>query len=232
LILISFFNGTTIYGLAIFLPSIVNSFGFSPIRSQLLSVGPFASAFFVTLFASYMSDRYKIRSIPIACSAFLSTIGYIIYLTTNHKYTLYGSLFLTASGVYSVPPVSSAWAANNSEPHYRRATAIALAAVSTNCGGILSTWLFPSSAAPKYTNTTILNLVFVVLLGVTAICNGLFLHWSNKQKQDPIKRQAMLAPYYEGAKGVPKSENRGEEEANKEAWIDLGDKHPDFKYAL
>lgn len=43
--LISFFNGTAIYGLAVFMPTIVNTLGFSPIRSQLLAVGPFAAAF-------------------------------------------------------------------------------------------------------------------------------------------------------------------------------------------
>ena len=70
------------------------------------------------------------------------------------------------------------------------------------------------------------------MIAVTAIFNGLFLHWSNKQKEDPIKRQAMLAPYYQRVKGVPKSEYAGEEAATTQAWIDLGDKHPDFKYTL
>ncbi len=42
----------------------------------------------------------------------------------------------------------------------------------------------------------------------------------------------MLKPYFERAKGVPESEYRDEEGTTKEAWADLGDKHPDFKYAL
>ena len=41
-----FMDGTTLYGLALFLPSIVNQWGFSPTRTQLISVGPFACAFF------------------------------------------------------------------------------------------------------------------------------------------------------------------------------------------
>ncbi|KAF5353280.1 hypothetical protein D9756_008136 [Leucocoprinus leucothites] len=232
LILINFFNGTTIYGLAIFMPTIVNTLGFSPVRSQLLTVGPFAAGFVVTLLASWASDRYKSRAIPIACSSVLAAIGYIIYLCTDHRYTLYGSLFLTASGVYSIPPVNSAWVSNNSEPHYRRATAIALAAVFTNCGGILSTWLFPASAAPRYRDTSIINLVFILLLGLTAIANGLMLHWFNKRKQDPAKRQELLAPYFESVKADFESDYSRTEEANKRAWLDLGDKHPDFKYVL
>ena len=40
-----FMVGTNIFGIALFLPSIVNSLGFSPNKAQLLSVGPFAGAF-------------------------------------------------------------------------------------------------------------------------------------------------------------------------------------------
>lgn len=46
LFIVYFMGGTNLYGLALFLPSIVNSFGFSPNKSQLLSVGPFAAGFF------------------------------------------------------------------------------------------------------------------------------------------------------------------------------------------
>lgn len=46
LVFIFFFMlGTTLYGLALFLPSIVNQLGFSPTHTQLLSVGPFAASF-------------------------------------------------------------------------------------------------------------------------------------------------------------------------------------------
>ena len=38
-------TGTMIYGLAIFLPSMVNQLGFNPNVTQLFSAGPFAAAF-------------------------------------------------------------------------------------------------------------------------------------------------------------------------------------------
>jgi len=42
---LAFMNGTCLYGLALFLPSIVRELGFSPNKTQLLSVGPFATGF-------------------------------------------------------------------------------------------------------------------------------------------------------------------------------------------
>ena len=41
-----FMTGTMLYGLALFLPSIVSQLGFSATKTQLLSVGPFAAGFF------------------------------------------------------------------------------------------------------------------------------------------------------------------------------------------
>lgn len=40
-----FMGGTMLYGLAFFLPSIVKELGFSTVKTQLLSVGPFAAGF-------------------------------------------------------------------------------------------------------------------------------------------------------------------------------------------
>ena len=62
LFIMFFMSGTVLYGLALFLPSIVNQLGFSPTHSQLLSVGPFAVGFvgeFVVWFRviSYQSAR-------------------------------------------------------------------------------------------------------------------------------------------------------------------------------
>ena len=51
MVFITFFMvGTTLYGLAFFLPSIVNQLGFSANKSQLLSVGPFVVGFFGAYF--------------------------------------------------------------------------------------------------------------------------------------------------------------------------------------
>jgi hypothetical protein len=50
LVIVFFMIGTTLYGLALFLPSIVNQLGFSDTRTQLLSVGPFAVGFFCRWF--------------------------------------------------------------------------------------------------------------------------------------------------------------------------------------
>lgn len=106
LFIVFFMLGTTLYGLALFLPSIVNQLGFSPTRTQLMSVGPFAASFFrgcpviilrfinltclfileywtVTLVSAYLSDRYNSRAIPTAIIATIAVIGYALYLSSS-----------------------------------------------------------------------------------------------------------------------------------------------------
>jgi hypothetical protein len=54
-------------------------------------------------------------------------------LVAEHKFTSYAALYLMALGAAGPNPVFAAWLANNSEPHYRRATTVALAVLAANC---------------------------------------------------------------------------------------------------
>ncbi|PFH53311.1 hypothetical protein AMATHDRAFT_137753 [Amanita thiersii Skay4041] len=218
--IIFFMLGTTLYGLALFLPSIVKQLGFSSTKSQLLSVGPFAAGFFLTLLFAYVSDKYRVRAIPTILITILSVAGWSMYLATERTFVAYGSMYLTVPGVYASAPVISAWMANNSEPYYRRATSVAVGFVATNAGGILSTWRFPTKEGPHFTKTTIMNLVFAILTIVLSILNALILHRKNVAKRR--RRNVLLAPYTEDKRS----------DGGIRAWMELGDEHPDFIYSL
>jgi hypothetical protein len=96
-----FMAGTMLYGLALFLPSIVSQLGFSRTKTQLLSVGPFAAGFFgerfvsearldlsqgsslvalVTIISAFLSDRYESRGITAALISLLAVVGFALYL--------------------------------------------------------------------------------------------------------------------------------------------------------
>ena len=53
---------------------------------------------------------------------------FFIYLAApaENKFMRYGALYLLVPGVHGGVPVNAAWLANNIEPHYRRATNLAL----------------------------------------------------------------------------------------------------------
>ena len=85
--------------------------------------------------------------------------------------------------MYCAAPPLQAWVANNSAPHVRRATALAIFLIMTNSGGILSTWLLGSlSPAPKYTKGAITLLILSILLLLSALANIFYLIKRNKEK--------------------------------------------------
>ncbi|KAL9710558.1 hypothetical protein Ac2012v2_006094 [Leucoagaricus gongylophorus] len=222
-----FMLGTILYGLALFSPSIIGQMGFSPVKSQLLSVGPFAAGFFLTLLSAYFSDKYQNRSILIIFALILCVIGFSMNLRTSDKFVAYGSLYFTIPGIYAATPILSAWMANNSEPYFRRATSIAYGFIATNAGGILSTWRFPTKEGPRFTKTTIMDLVFSVLMIIFTCLNVAVLYYKNRRKQQ--HRAQILAPYtftntFEANKDFKDSGD------GLRSWVELGDNHPDFVY--
>ncbi|KAF8219144.1 MFS general substrate transporter [Tricholoma matsutake] len=183
LAVIFFLDGTVLYGLAYFTPSIVQGLGYTAARAQLMSVPPFASAFVVTMFSAWISDRYHCRGLVTMFSCTLCVIGFAMFLGGHTNTVRYGSLFLSITGVYCSAPALSTWSANNAAPHTRRATAIAIGFIMTNSGGILATWLLGSlSLPPLYRKATITLLIFSVFMVLVAGANTYYLWLQNKKK--------------------------------------------------
>ena len=106
------------------------------------------------------------------------------------------------------------------QPHYRRATAIAIAFMSTNVGGIVSTWLF--TTPPRFHTATCINLAFS--LGMAATCAGLIVYFRARNAEKRREVQRLLQLHGEGTwKGgwdSPEERRR------------LGDRHPRFEFTL
>ncbi|KAJ6567140.1 major facilitator superfamily domain-containing protein [Mycena capillaripes] len=181
--IIFFFSGVVLYSLAYFTPSIVQSLGYTAAKAQLMSVPPFSVAFVLSMILAWISDRYQCRGWVTVFSAVLCTVGFAMFLGSTNHHVQYGSLFLSIPGTYAMAPTISTWNANNAAPHVRRATAIAIAFIMTNSGGILATWLLGSlSPPPRYTKATKILLIFSVLMGFFAILNIVHLKRENKKK--------------------------------------------------
>lgn len=206
-----FFSGSTLYALAYFLPTIVASLGYTANHAQLMSVPPYAVSFVLSLVTSFISDHYRCRGLTILVYAIFGIIGFAMFLGSTSSNVRYGAIFLLLPGTYCSAPPLQAWVANNSAPHVRRATALAIYLIMTNSGGILSTWLLGSlSPAPKYTKASITLLIFQIGLFVCTALNMVYLTMRNKEKA--IAR---------ATGGVDQGEQKG-----------LGDDSVDYDYKL
>ena len=105
-----------------------------------------------------------------------------MFLGSTNGQVLYASLFLQVIGAYTMAPLLSSWQPNNLAPYYKRVTGIAFGFISTNSGGILSTWLFPTTDAPRYRKATWTALGLTISIVTFAVINSLYLARENKKK--------------------------------------------------
>ena len=104
--------------------------------------------------------------------------------------------------------------------------------------------MFPSKDAPRFRKATILDIsLFVISLSISlfitdltflhqssvgilvfSMLNVLCLYYATRQKQ--TRRTELLAPY------VKNEDPDAPLDGGDKAWTELGDKHPDFRYAI
>ncbi len=141
-----------------------------------------------------------------------------IYIGSDDKDVNYGALFLQITGSYAMAPCLSTWNANNVQPHYRRATAVALGYIGTNSGGIVSTWLFTD--APRFQKATHVNLVFSLAMAACAVGIVFYFRACNAGKQRVIQRLVQIHGDDTGVGGWDSLAERKR----------LGDRHPRFEF--
>ncbi|KAH9029060.1 MFS general substrate transporter [Lactarius pseudohatsudake] len=215
-----FFSGATIYGLAYFTPTIVNALGHSPNRTQLLTVPPYACSFVFSIVSAYFSDKYKCRGLTSTVCALIAAIGYAMFLGSNNKNISYGALYLQITGSYSLGPCLLSWNANNVQPHYRRATAIAITSATGIAGAIVSPWLF--SDAPRFKRTTSINLAFSLAAAASSVGMVVYFRVRNAEKRREV--QQLLQTYGDGT-GAGGWDSPAERKR-------LGDRHPRFEFTM
>jgi hypothetical protein len=143
-----------------------------------------------------------------------------IFSGSDNKNTNYGALYLQIIGSYAAAPCLSTWNANNVQPHYRRATAIAIGFIATNTGGIVSTWLFTDP--PRFQRATRINLAFSLGMAASSVGILVYFRFRNAEKQKEVQR--LLQMYGDGTEvgGWDSSSERKR----------LGDRHPRFDFTM
>jgi sugar phosphate permease len=98
------------YGYAYFSPSIIQSYGYSPIQTQLHSVPPWAAAFGFSMLVAWFSDKLKHRFLFTIIPICVCITGFAILITVHDRKSLqYAALFLVAMGAYTAMPVIVCW---------------------------------------------------------------------------------------------------------------------------
>ncbi|ODV91846.1 hypothetical protein CANCADRAFT_78029 [Tortispora caseinolytica NRRL Y-17796] len=172
------------YGYAYFSPTIVRTYGYSAIRTQLFSVPPWAAAFAAAMVMAFISDKARHRYLCAISLQVCAIVGFIMLLCIHDKrHVQYGALFLVASGLYSSMPILVCWTSTNFAGHHRRSIATAIQIGFGNTGGFISTFTFLSKDSPYYYLGYSIGLAFTV---VSMICSTIYLYVCHR---DNVRRE-------------------------------------------
>ncbi|KAJ5099376.1 hypothetical protein N7532_006377 [Penicillium argentinense] len=199
------------YGYAYFAPTIIKSFGYDSVKTQLYSIPPWAVAFGFSMVIAYFSDRLRHRFVFTLIPIAAAVAGFGMLLGIHDRYHVeYGALFLVTSGCYSAMPVIVCWFAMNLGGHHRRSVGTAWQVGFGNIGGIISTFAFATDNKTFTTGYAIC----VGFCGLTVISIFVYvaaLWLDNKKKDEQL------------AAVDPNAISDSEEEM-------LGDLAPNYKY--
>ncbi|KAB2574912.1 Major facilitator superfamily [Lasiodiplodia theobromae] len=199
------------YGYAYFSPTIIKTYGYSAIQTQLHSVPPWAAAFGLAMTVAYFSDktrhRFLFTLIPIAIA--IAGFGILISVHDN-KELQYAALFLVAMGCYSAMPVIVCWFNMNIGGHHRRSCASAWQVGFGNIGGIIAVFAFLSKDGPEYIPGHAICIAFICLSALSCTLYWVLCSWSNK-KRDKTPTDLGLTEYEK---------------------TEMGDLSPDYRYLL
>ncbi|KAJ1944347.1 hypothetical protein FBU59_002624 [Linderina macrospora] len=133
-----------------FLPTIVKNMGYSDANAQLMTVPPYACALVTVLLFAWYSDRTQLRGYPVAASASIACLGYILLLSSNHLHANYAGACIVAMGLYPVVPLVLSWVANNNVGHTKRAISVAMLNTFGQCFATVGTQIYKAKTAPRF----------------------------------------------------------------------------------
>lgn len=208
-----FCANTCSFGFSTFLPVIIRGFGFSSVRTQLLTVPVYiwASIFYLTI--AFFSDLVRRRAIFMIPLALVTAIGYSMMLSVDMENTavLYFATFVTATGIYCVVGLNVTWNSNSNAGYYKRATAIGLQQTVGNSAGIMAGQIYRiTNRDGRYVIGHSVSLTAIILAAVGYAAMYVLLRSMNR-KRDSLTEDEKKKMLDAGVKG---------------------DRHPEFRYTL
>ncbi|KAI0356821.1 MFS general substrate transporter [Trametes cingulata] len=205
-----------VYGISLFLPSIINGFGFGPAISQLLSVPPYVLATLTVVLWATLSDKLRRRSPFIVLGLLLCLVGFTINISDVGLGIKYFGTFLIVTGGYAGFPGVPSWLGNNLVGHYKRGAGMAIQAASGQIGGIIASNIYRTQDAPRYVLGHTVELA-VVATGLVVVPTVVMIYVRVNARRDATLRNVKDGK----TSATPPETLRA-----------LGDRAPDFRYIL
>ncbi|KAK8136599.1 major facilitator superfamily transporter [Apiospora sp. TS-2023a] len=158
-----------LYGISLFLPSIVNNLGYKSSTAQLMTVPIYVVAAVLAVVVAYVSDRIGKRSPFVIFFLLMMVVGFSMCISTTNPKVVYGGVFVVACAIYPAFPGNIAWLSNNLAGSYKRSAGMAIQIGVGNLGGAMASNFYRQKDSPHYTLGHALELGFVAAGIIAAV---------------------------------------------------------------
>ncbi|KAH9995345.1 major facilitator superfamily domain-containing protein [Xylariaceae sp. FL0662B] len=172
-----------VYGISLFLPSIIKNLGYSSSTSQLLTIPVYVTAAILAVVFAYLSDRAGKRSPFVIGLLSVMVVGFAMCISTSNPRVVYGGVFVATCATYPAFPGIIAWLSNNLSGSYKRNVGMAIHISVGNLSGAMASNFYRQKDAPRYILGHALELGFVTS-GIIASSILLASYISTNKKRD------------------------------------------------
>jgi hypothetical protein len=170
---------------AVFLPTIVKDLGYHSVTANLMTAPIYGTAYVTLLITAAVSDRFRVRGIPIMIGGLMAGTGYILLGTLSHDTARYITCFLAVTGTYMAFPIVLTWITSTFAGDTKAGVGIGIVIAVTHAVGVAASNIYPKSDAPYYLmgNAVSSTLTFSTAVGAAIMS---FLLYRENRKRDRI----------------------------------------------
>jgi cyanate permease len=110
-----------LYGISLFLPTIIKDLGYKTATTQLLTVPIYVIGAAYGITVAYLADNAKKRTPVLFLSLSISLVGFIMCIASKSSAVVFAGIFFATTGVYGAHPANIAIISNNLAPNAKRA---------------------------------------------------------------------------------------------------------------
>lgn len=110
-----------LYGISLFLPTIIKELGYKSTTAQLLTVPIYVTAASITVGVAYLADWQRRRAPFVIVCMFVMLIGFTMCRVSTKPGVIYAGVFIAACAIYPSQPSNISWLSNNLSGSYKRA---------------------------------------------------------------------------------------------------------------
>ncbi|KAK0634307.1 major facilitator superfamily domain-containing protein [Bombardia bombarda] len=180
-----------LYGIALFLPTIIRDLGYTSSTAQLMTVPIYITAAILAVVFAYISDRVGKRSPFVIGFLLMMIVGFSMCISSSNPRVVYAGVFLAACAIYPAFPGIITWLSNNLAGSYKRSAGMALQIGVGNLGGAMASNFYRAKDSPRYILGHGLELGFISAGIIAAVIMVVSYASINRKRERQIQEGAL-----------------------------------------